>query len=111
MKSMWISDWLTRSPGLVADQEREALAERDVAGGVLVEQRVVEDGVERADAALAVDERDLAEAGRALVARADRAHRLGRGVGVDLDRAAALEAHAAGRARRSRPSARAASSR
>ena len=52
---------------LVADGEREAAAERDVAGGVLVEQRVVEDGAERADAALAVDERDLAEAGGAVV--------------------------------------------
>ena len=80
--------------GLVADHEREALAERDVAGGVLVEQRVVEDRVERSDAALGVDQRDLAEAGGALVALADRAHGLVGGVGVDLDRAAALEADA-----------------
>ena len=35
--------------------------ERDVAGRVLVEQRVVEDRVERADSALAVDERKLAQ--------------------------------------------------
>jgi hypothetical protein len=44
-----------------AQQEREALAERDVAGGVLVQQRVVEDGLELTDAALAVDQRDLAD--------------------------------------------------
>ena len=36
-----------------------------MAGGVLVEQRVVEDGAELADPALAVDERDLAEPGGA----------------------------------------------
>src|SRR5215208_3441039 len=35
---------LVRALALVRDQEREALAEREVAGGVLVEQRVVEDG-------------------------------------------------------------------
>ena len=39
-----------------------------MAGGVLVEQRVEEDGVERADAPLAVDQRDLAQARGALVA-------------------------------------------
>jgi hypothetical protein len=46
---------------LLARGERVRLPDGDVAGGVLVEQRVEEDGVERADAALAVDERDLAE--------------------------------------------------
>jgi hypothetical protein len=76
------------------DHEREALAERDVARRVLVEQRVVERRVERADAALAVHQRDLAEPQRTLVAREHRAQRLGALVGVDLHRAAALEAHA-----------------
>ena len=38
-----------------------------MARGVLVEQRVVEDRAERADPALAVDERDLAEPGGAVV--------------------------------------------
>src|SRR3979411_777929 len=36
---------------LAFDGEAEALAQRDVAGGVLVEQRVVEDGLERPDPA------------------------------------------------------------
>ena len=53
--------------------EREAAAERDVARRVLVEQRVVEDRPERADAALPVDERDLAEPRGALVDRDVRA--------------------------------------
>ena len=79
---------------LLADHEREALAERDVAGRVLVEQRVVEDRAERADPALGVDERDLAEARRRPRRVADRAQRLGRPVGVDLTARAALEAHA-----------------
>ena len=93
MKSMWI--WLSLTSALaLAGQEREALPERDVARGVLVEQRVVEDRAELADAALAVDERHLAEPGGALVAGDDRAHHVLRRVGVDLDRAAALEAHA-----------------
>ena len=43
---------LVRAVAVVAgDQEREALAEREVAGRVLVDQRVVEDRVELADAA------------------------------------------------------------
>ena len=47
---------------LVGREEGEGAAERDVRGGVLVDQGVVEDGVEGADAALAVDQGDLAEA-------------------------------------------------
>ena len=39
-----------------------AVAEGDVRRGVLVDERVVEDAAERADATFAVDERDLAEA-------------------------------------------------
>ena len=79
---------------LVPDGEGEAVAERDVRRRVLVEQRVVEDGAERPDAALAVDERELAEPGGALVERREAAERAAVLVGVDLDRAAALEAHA-----------------
>ena len=48
--------------GLVPERERVRVSERDVAGCVLVDQGLVEDGAERADAALLVDERDLAEA-------------------------------------------------
>ena len=62
MKSTWIPLVLTRSTSSLVDGEREAVAERDVAGGVLVEQRVVEDRAERPDPALPVDERELAEA-------------------------------------------------
>ncbi len=50
MKSTWISLRFTRSV-VLGDGELEPLAQRDVAGGVLVEQRVVEDRVQRADPA------------------------------------------------------------
>ena len=94
MKSTCVALSLTRADVVVLDEEREAAAERDVACGVLVEQRVVEDRAERADAALAVDQRELAEPQPSLVDREPRAQRLGVLVGVDLDRLAALEAHA-----------------
>ena len=94
MKSTCVPLAFTRPTSLAFDDEREAAAERDVARGVLVEQRVVEDGAERADPALAVDERELAEPERAVVDRELRAERVGVLVGVDLDRAAALEADA-----------------
>src|SRR6266516_7875266 len=55
---------------LAVDEKAEAASERDVTRGVLVEQRVEEDRLERTDAALAVDERQLAEPGRAVVERA-----------------------------------------
>ena len=62
MKSTWIALVLTRGLVLVGlDAERVRAPERDVARGVLVEQRVVEDRAERADPPLAVDERELAE--------------------------------------------------
>ena len=41
-----------------------------------------------------VDERDLAEAGGTVVASGELTQQLGTAVGVDLDRAPALEAHA-----------------
>ena len=62
MKSTWMSLCVhAGAVGLVLDREGVGVAERDVAGRVLVEQRLVEDRAERADPALLVDERDLAE--------------------------------------------------
>ena len=46
---------------LVADRDRVGVAEREVARGVLVEQRVEEDRAGLADPSFAVDERELAE--------------------------------------------------
>src|SRR4051794_15859367 len=60
-----------------ADREGVVRAERHVRGGVLVEERVVEDGAERADPARAVDERDLAEPAAARVLVGERVQRLG----------------------------------
>ena len=95
---------------LLADREGEPVAERDVARGVLVEERVVEDGVERADAPLTVDEGDLAEPRGAVVGLASAPERGAVLVRLDLDRTAALEPPA-GRGRSCRHSGRAASSR
>ena len=47
--------------GVVLDRERVGVSERDVAGGVLVQQSLVEHRAERADPAFLVDEGDLAE--------------------------------------------------
>src|SRR5205823_4891786 len=52
---------------LVLDQEREAVAERDVGRRVLVQQGVVEDSLERADPPLAVDEGELTQPACTLV--------------------------------------------
>ena len=65
MKSTCVPLVFTRPTSSALDEERKAVAERDVARRVLVEQRVVEDRAERADAALRVDERELAEPARA----------------------------------------------
>ena len=63
MKSMCTSLALIRCHvGGVGDRGRVRVAEREVARRVLVEKRRVEGPAELADAALAVDERDLAEA-------------------------------------------------
>ena len=94
MKSMWITLLLIRARSSVADRRRVGVAEREVAGGVLVEQRVEVGDPRFADASLAVDERELAEPRRALVLRAARAQRVGARLGVDLDHAARLEPHA-----------------
>ena len=77
--------------GLVLDREGVGVAERDVAGGVLVDERVVEDRLERPDPALLVDERELAQPRRAVVLRDRRPERVGADVGVGLDRSPALE--------------------
>ena len=45
----------------IVDRVVVGAAERDVAGGVLVEQRVVEDAPEGPDSPLPVDESDLAQ--------------------------------------------------
>ena len=108
MKSMWI--WLSFDALAAASstQEREALAERDVAGGVLVEQRVVEDRVELADAALARRPARPRRAGR----RRRRAGRSCAACPAPCRRRSARRARPrsapAGRARRSRRPARAA---
>src|SRR5262249_2654740 len=78
----------------LVDGEREAVAERDVARGVLVEQGVVEDRAERTDTALAVDERDLAQARRTQVRLRLRPDRGAVLVRLDLDRPSLLEADA-----------------
>ena len=61
MKSMWIALVLIRERSSSPTEVAYAFAEREVAGRVLVEQRVEEGDARLADPALAVDERDLAE--------------------------------------------------
>ena len=75
----------------VLDDHLVGLPDRDVAGGVLVDQRVVEHGLERADAALAVDERDLAQPRGAVVVLAQAAQHLGTLLGIEADRAPVAE--------------------
>jgi hypothetical protein len=65
--------------------------ERDVRGGVLVDERVVKDAPERADSPTAVHERDLSEPRCTLVLSRDGSKRVGTLVGVDPDRDAAFE--------------------
>src|SRR5207237_9828939 len=77
---------------LVTDGRRVGAAERDVAGRVLVEERVEEHAAGLADPAFPVDERDLAEAVGVLVAADARAERFDALVGVDRDGPAALAA-------------------
>ena len=62
MKSMWMPErFMCCAVGFV-DGVRVRGADGDVAGGVLVQERVVEDGAQRADAPAAVHQRDLAQA-------------------------------------------------
>ena len=92
MKSMWIELWLARAwSAVVVEGECVGRAEGDMAGRVLVVERVVEDRAERADSALAVDQRDLTQPGGALVPGRAGAQHAGALVGVDVDRPAALE--------------------
>src|SRR5437764_13808371 len=76
---------------LVADPQLIALTEGDVAGRILVQQRVIEDRLQRADPPFAVDQRYLAETSRAGVACRQRPQCVGTLFGVDLDRSAGFE--------------------
>lgn len=60
MKSTCVSLAFTRAMSRSATPKVEAAAERDVAGRVLIQQRVVEDRAKRPDATGAVDQGDLA---------------------------------------------------
>ena len=60
---------------LGADGDLVGAPERDVAGRVLVEERIQEDRVQLPDAPLAVDERELPEPRRSLVDRRAPAQR------------------------------------
>jgi hypothetical protein len=77
--------------GLVVHRHVVGPAQGDVAGRVLVQQRVVEDRVQGADAALTVHQRDLAQPRGALVALDHGPHRVGARLGVDAHRAARAE--------------------
>ena len=92
MKSTWIAALVhPRDVGLVVQAQPVGRAERDVARGVLVEQRVEERRPGGPDAPLAVDERDLAEARGALVLAGVAAQHVGVLAGVDAHRAPARE--------------------
>src|SRR5688572_3707501 len=78
---------------LLLHEPRIAVAERDVADGVLVEEGVEERRAEPPDTALAVHERDLAEACGAVVQRGAAGKDFPARVGGDLDGAALREAH------------------
>ena len=73
--------------GRILDRLHVTGAERDMARRVLVEQRVEEHRLERADPAVTVDESELTEARAAVVLRACVAQGVGVVVRVDLDRA------------------------
>src|SRR5579862_7850425 len=77
---------------LLVDEKLEARAEGKMARRVLVEERVVEDGAERADAAVTIDERELTKPERSLVDLEQPAQSLAVLVRVDLDGRPVLEA-------------------
>src|SRR3954470_19351531 len=76
---------------LVLDLVAEAVAERDVAGRILVEEGVEEDRSQRTDPPAPVDERELSEVRRALVLGHGCPQRLGILVGIDLCHPTAVE--------------------
>ena len=77
--------------GKVGDGKGIGASQRDVTGRVLVEQDVPEDTAAAADGRRAVDQRDLAQPGRARIRGEAGAKQVGPGVGVDLDGAAGGE--------------------
>ena len=82
-----------RELGAVDEAFRVALAERDVAGGVLVEQRVEEQEPALRDRRGMRHQRDFAEAARALVGVEHLVQHFLAARGLRLDDAAVLEAH------------------
>src|SRR4051794_17971003 len=78
--------------GLSVERIRDAESVGDVAGGVLVEQRAVEEGARLADPRLLRDERELAEPVGVLDVREVAADDVGARLGVDLHDPAVLEA-------------------
>jgi hypothetical protein len=76
----------------VVVEEREAVADCDVARCVLARQGVIEDSVERSDSPFAVDEAELAESARTRVDFGEARERLCVPVGIDLDRNAVFKA-------------------
>ena len=92
MKSTWTRALVDpRLVRRILDRMVVPVPERDVGRGVLVDQRVEEDGLERPDPPLAVDERDLAEPCCPLVHRDDGPEGVGALLRVDLDGLAARE--------------------
>src|SRR4029077_9960056 len=72
-------------------REAEPAAVRDVAGGILVEERVEEGHARLADARRSVDERNLAEPARAVIAVELRLDDVFTALRLRVDDAAALE--------------------
>ena len=85
-------DLLRRQLGAVDEAFRIALAERDVAGGVLVEQRVEEQQPALRDRRGMRHQRHFAEPARALVGIEHLVQHLLAARGLGLDDAAVLEA-------------------
>ena len=113
MKSVWVADWLRPAASVLVGRDvvegpGQRVAPGDVGRGVLVEERVVEDDAGLADARGGVDQRDLAEAARAVVDGELGAQGVLAAGGARLDDLAARERAARG-PRRSSRAARAAS--
>ena len=90
MKSVCTVETFIPSPGSPSKTSGIAEAVGDVAGRVLVVERVEEREVRLPDPGRAVDERQLAEVGAPLVARELAAHDVGALVGLHVDDLAVL---------------------